>query len=155
MELTEHYIGKKILKATPLTRGDYNNYRDWITPEDENPGDEGYLVEYLDGGKSNHPDHKGYISWSPKDVFEVAYIPMGHIPTGLMGHIVRLQGEIAENADRIQKLKTFLEDHLVPLSDEQRELLEAQLDSMLRLDDILEKRLSLEMETHHPDVQLA
>lgn len=32
-----------------------------------------YLVEYLDGGRANDSRHAGYISWSPKDVFERAY----------------------------------------------------------------------------------
>lgn len=67
------YIGTKVVHATPLNRGAYNKYRGWEVPADENPFDEGYLVEYVDGGKSNHPDHKGYISWSPKEVFERAY----------------------------------------------------------------------------------
>ena len=67
------YRGVKELYATELTRGEYNKYRGWETPENENPEDLGYLVEYIDGGKPNHPEHRGYISWSPKDVFEKAY----------------------------------------------------------------------------------
>lgn len=68
-----HYIGVKEIHATPMNRADYNILRGWELPADENGGDDGYLVEYLDGGKSNHPDYPGYISWSPKDVFERAY----------------------------------------------------------------------------------
>ena len=67
------YRGVKELYATELTRGEYNKYRGWETPENENPEDLGYLVEYIDGGKPNHPEHRGYISWSPKDVFEKVY----------------------------------------------------------------------------------
>lgn len=67
------YIGTKQLKARPMTRGEYNAYRGWETPQNENPGDPGYLVEYLDGGKPNDERHEGYISWSPADVFERAY----------------------------------------------------------------------------------
>lgn len=67
------FIGAKVIKAMPMDRDAYNRYRGWETPANENPNDEGYMVEYLDGGKSNHPDHKGYISWSPKDVFENTY----------------------------------------------------------------------------------
>lgn len=52
---------------------DYSVYRGWELPSDENCGDEGYLVEYLDGGEPNHPDHKGYISWSPKGQFDNGY----------------------------------------------------------------------------------
>lgn len=57
------YIGTKIINAKPMTRGDYNQYRGWEIPEDENPNDDGYLVIYSDT----------YESWSPKDVFEAAY----------------------------------------------------------------------------------
>ena len=67
------FIGTKMVLARPMSRGEYNIYRGWQIPLDENPADEGFLVEYVDGGASNHPSHAGYISWSPKDVFERAY----------------------------------------------------------------------------------
>lgn len=67
------FIGTKMVLARPMGRGEYNAYRGWQIPLDENPADEGFLVEYVDGGASNHPGHAGYISWSPKDVFERAY----------------------------------------------------------------------------------
>ena len=70
-----NYYGTKKLAAKPMSLGVYNAYRGWDIPEDEDPQAKGYLVEYLDGGKSNHEDHAGYISWSPKDVFEAAYQP--------------------------------------------------------------------------------
>ena len=69
----KNYIGTKTIKAKPMTRLEYNNYRGWELPSDENGEDKGYLVEYLDSPNKNHPDHEGYISWSPKDVFEKAY----------------------------------------------------------------------------------
>ncbi len=76
MEPTVYYGTKKI-KATPMTREAYNIYRGWTLPEDEDGADDGYLVEYLDGGPANHPSHEGYISWSPKDVFEGHYQASG------------------------------------------------------------------------------
>ncbi len=69
----EHYIGTKFIKAVPMTRAEYNEYRGWKLPADEDGGDIGMLVEYEDGGQSNHPNHKGYISWSPMGVFSKAY----------------------------------------------------------------------------------
>ena len=57
------YIGTKMIEAKPMNRGDYNTYRGWTIPEDENPADEGYLVKYSDG----------YESWSPKKQFEETY----------------------------------------------------------------------------------
>ena len=67
------YVCHKEVYAAPMTRGDYNELRGWVTPRDENPADAGYLVEYIDGGPANHPDFDGYISWSPKEVFEKGY----------------------------------------------------------------------------------
>ena len=67
------YVGTKELLAKPMTRGEYNEYRGWELPENENQDDKGYLVEYLDGGKPNDSRHAGYISWSPADVFEKTY----------------------------------------------------------------------------------
>ena len=67
------YVGTKRVMARPMSRGEYHEYRGWKTPEKESPDDEGYLVEYTDGGKPNDERHAGYISWSPKDVFDRAY----------------------------------------------------------------------------------
>lgn len=67
------YVGRKEILATPMNRRDYNDLRGWVLPEDEDGDDEGYLVEYIDGGKANVEGFRGYISWSPKDVFERAY----------------------------------------------------------------------------------
>ena len=60
----EEYIGTKIVKAEPMKLGDYNDYRGWTIPEDEDPEREGYLVKYPDD----------YVSWSPKEIFEEAYV---------------------------------------------------------------------------------
>lgn len=69
------YIGTKVVHAKPMNRAEYNKLRGWSLPSDENPEDPGYLVEYTEGGSANHPDYKGYVSWSPKDVFEKSYFP--------------------------------------------------------------------------------
>lgn len=66
----KNYIGTKRIEAEPMTRGDYNKYRGWTIPADENPEDEGYIVKY-----SND-----YISWSPKQAFEEAYSEIGENP---------------------------------------------------------------------------
>ena len=69
----KRYIGTKEVNAQPMTRLAYNEFRGWQLPADENGADEGYLVEYVDGGKANTEQYAGYVSWSPKDVFERAY----------------------------------------------------------------------------------
>ena len=63
---TTLYEGTKRVHAKPMNRGDYNVYRGWEVPADENPADEGYLVEYVDGGRGNDSRHAGYISWSQR-----------------------------------------------------------------------------------------
>lgn len=70
------YIGCKLIEAKPMTRGDYNKYRGWIIPENENPDDNGYLVKYPDG----------YVSWSPKQIFDSAYLKVDdnkELPSGV------------------------------------------------------------------------
>ncbi len=70
------YIGTKMICAVAMTRQAYNDLRGWTLPADENGTDEGFLVEYLDGGKANVEGYAGYVSWSPKEVFERAYRPI-------------------------------------------------------------------------------
>ncbi|EMX9856216.1 TPA: DUF2829 domain-containing protein [Klebsiella michiganensis] len=77
------HIGVKLINAFPMTRQAYNDFRGWQLPADENGTDEGYLVEYLDGGKPNTDRFDGYVSWSPKDVFEKAYRPISGLSFGL------------------------------------------------------------------------
>lgn len=71
--MNKKYIGTKIINAEPMTRLAYNQFRGWNLPADEDGSDEGYLVEYLDGGKPNVQSHTGYVSWSPKVQFDAAY----------------------------------------------------------------------------------
>ena len=74
--MTQDYYGTNRVTATKMTRLEYTQYRGWAIPSNESPEDEGYLVEYLDGGLPNHPYHTGYITWSPKTQFEAAYQPV-------------------------------------------------------------------------------
>ena len=73
------YIGTKQIEAKPMTRGDYNAYRGWTIPENENPNDAGYIVKYSDN----------YVSWSPKKQFEEAYREIGTNP--LMDSVILMQ----------------------------------------------------------------
>lgn len=73
MNVMKKCIGTKLVNAMPMSRLDYNHMRGWALPNNENGADEGYLVEYTDGGKPNHSNFAGYISWSPKEQFDGAY----------------------------------------------------------------------------------
>lgn len=71
-----HYIGTKLIEAKPMNLGDYNKFKGETIPENEDPKREGYLVKYSDD----------YISWSPKEVFEKAYLKVDenkNLPSGV------------------------------------------------------------------------
>lgn len=57
------YVGKVKLQAKQMTRLEYNNYRNWKVPENENPNDEGYLIKY----------ESGHVTWLIKSEFEKVY----------------------------------------------------------------------------------
>lgn len=78
----ERYIGTKTIRAKPMRLGEYNAYRGWDMPANEDPAKPGFLVEYTDGEGGNHPDHDGYISWSPEAVFLAAYRADGNLTFG-------------------------------------------------------------------------
>ena len=94
----KRYIGVKEINAKPMKRAVYNVARGWTLPADENGDDDGYLVEYIDGGKANTTAYAGYVSWSPSDVFERSYKPMDGMTFGLAlealkkGHKVARKG---------------------------------------------------------------
>lgn len=73
MTTAQRFIGTKTILAQAMTRAAYNAYRGWALPANERGEDDGYLVEYTDGGAPNDTRHAGYISWSPKEQFDNAY----------------------------------------------------------------------------------
>lgn len=89
------YVGTKVILGIPMSRLAYNQYRGWSLPSDEDGEDEGYLVEYVDGGAKNHPLHKGYVSWSPKDVFEKSYQPTEAMNFGHALEMLKLGHKVA------------------------------------------------------------
>lgn len=93
--MSDLYIGTKMVNAEPMTRAAYNVFRGWELPADENGDDEGYLVEYLDGGKPNTTTHAGYVSWSPKEQFDNAYRKTSGMPFGLAVEAVKKGKKIA------------------------------------------------------------
>lgn len=91
----QQYIGVKLINAKPMTRQAYNDFRGWTLPADENGDDEGFLVEYLDGGKGNTDLYAGYVSWSPADVFERAYRVTSGMTFGLALEALKLGKKVA------------------------------------------------------------
>ena len=89
------YIGTKVVNAKPMTRLEYNELRVWTLPENENPNDEGYLVENTDGGLPNHTAFSGYISWSPKKQFEDTYRFTSILSFGLAIEVLKTGAKVA------------------------------------------------------------
>lgn len=89
------YIGTKLIQATAMTRRAYNDFRGWQLPADEDGTDEGFLVEYLDGGKPNVEGRAGYVSWSPKEQFENAYRTVDGLSLGLAIEALKLGKKVA------------------------------------------------------------
>lgn len=88
------YVGTKAVSAAPATRTEAEKIigRD-IKPAEGNDTDEGYLVKYEDG----------YLSWSPKNVFEKAY-------QKAETYLDRMLIEKRELAERIKKLSVKLNE---------------------------------------------
>lgn len=136
------YIGTKIVHATPMTRLAYNEYRCWDLPANENGADEGYLVEYTDGGAGNDSRHMGYISWSPKAQFDGAYVEVGDVG-GMPPHQQRVVAEHAELTNRITKLLNLMRgDIYKSLHTEEQVLLSVQLEAMLLHSRALSRRIN-------------
>lgn len=139
------YIGTKILEAKEMTRGEYNDYRGWTIPENENPEDEGYLVKYQDG----------YESWSPKDAFENSYseynpntLPSTALMMQSTDYAERFKAEYFQLKIRIIGLRAMLEKYAAgklpfkPVCS--YTMLENQLVFMEEYEKILIKRARLE-----------
>ena len=106
--MSDLYIGTKMVNAEPMTRAEYNAFRGWELPADENGADEGYLVEYLDGGKPNITTHAGYVSWSPKEQFDNAYRKTTGMPFGLAVEAVKKGKKIARAGWTAKDMFLFL-----------------------------------------------
>ena len=141
MTSMQNYVGTKMILAMPMSRQEYNEYRGWEVPKDERGNDAGYLVEYTDG-VSNHPEHRGYISWSPKGQFDMAYLNLGQMQ-GYAPHEQRVIGELAQLEQRLSALQKFTkDDRFLKLHFKTRELMQDQLRVMTRLAFILEERIA-------------
>tara|TARA_R110000744_G_scaffold162080_2_gene278692 strand:+ start:335 stop:733 length:399 start_codon:yes stop_codon:yes gene_type:complete len=130
----KNYIGTKEIKARPMNRLDYNGYRGWDLPSDEDGEYEGYLVEYINGSGKNHQNHDGYVSWSPSGVFEESY-------RETTTYQDRLKIEYNDLCDKVKKLAKALEKDLVPSS--QKPILIKQLSVMGEYSNILLERIAL------------
>ena len=95
------HIGQKLIKATPSTRQEYNDFRGWVLPDNEHKlgSVAGYTVEYEPHPTStpNVEGYAGYISWSPKAVFDGAYKPLDAMTFGDAITMLKRGHKVARN----------------------------------------------------------
>lgn len=125
------YRASYSVRALPMTRVEYNDFRGWLVPHQENPQDKGFLVIREDQ-PSNVEGINGYVSWLPEDVFNDTY-KVAHT------YVDRLIVEHDELEERLNKLKAALPQ--VP--EAVREKLSRQAVAMEGYLSILKERLSL------------
>lgn len=101
----KQFVGCKLIEAELMNRGEYNLYRGWENPKNENPEDEGYLIRYLDG----------YISWIPKKQFDEEYREYNSGELAITAILMvsqdykeRFRAEYDQVFIRFQKLKDML-----------------------------------------------
>lgn len=125
------YTGKKTVQATPMTLGEFKEYsgRDPYAGNQETLDDdaEGFLVVYPDG----------YESWSPKKVFQDAYMKSETF-------VDRLEIELKELNEKACKLDKFISgnDGFQKLGRNEQQLLYNQLFLMNNYARILQTRLN-------------
>ncbi len=139
----QHYVGTKTLKATPMTRAAYTKFRGWELPADENGDDDGYLVEYTDGGNPNVATHAGYVSWTPKAQFEAAYVKLPDNFGDYAPHQQRVIAEEVELEAKLTALSRFINSSptFLLLDAAERERLAWQQRAMLEYVEILNARI--------------
>ena len=76
------HIGISRVRAERMTRAEYNIYRGWPLPANENGDDAGYLVEEF-GTDLNMDGRTGYISWLPEQRFMAVYRPTTELSFGM------------------------------------------------------------------------
>ena len=139
------YIGVKQVEAKTITRGDYNDYRGWTVPANENPNDEGYLVKHSEN----------YVSWIAKDEFEKTYNVVGvrslNDSALLMvstNYKERFLAEYIQLKTRLEGLKTMLHnwdnEQLSFIPSCPRSTYDLQVEAMTKYLAILEARAKIE-----------
>lgn len=88
MFFLKKYIGVKIIKAELMTKGAFNASKGvGIQIDDTCYNDTGYKVVYEDG----------YVSWSPKEVFEAAYRRIDNMTFGLALEALKLGKKVCRS----------------------------------------------------------
>lgn len=133
----EKYLGVKLIEAEPAIKG-WNSFENGEKNFSAEMLEEGYKVVYEDG----------YTSWSPKEVFEKAYMKIQAtlpvISKELLPHQERVVIETKELDDKITKLDEFIMNNPIfkNLSEEDQNLMIQQVRSMQYYFGILVERIN-------------
>ena len=100
MNELEDYLGVKLISACLMNLGDYNNFKGWKIPENEDPTKLGYLVKY----------DSEYYSWSPKEVFEKAYRPTTGLNFGLALEALKLGKKVTRPGWNGKNMYLYLQE---------------------------------------------
>lgn len=131
-----------MVNAKPMTFQEYNYLREWELPANQDGADQGYLVEYVDGGKPNTKLYPGYVSWSPKEQFENAYKALEIDGSSLLPHQQRVVLEHADIADKLIKLQAFIGTTVfASLKQVEQNLLKKQVQLLYELKIVLGSRI--------------
>lgn len=71
-----YVISTRLMKSEKMTRGEYNYFRGWSIPANENPNDDGYILQ----------DNTGHISWIPEEQYERNFLKVDKnkkLPSGV------------------------------------------------------------------------
>ncbi|MFA7188664.1 MAG: Gp49 family protein [Sphaerochaetaceae bacterium] len=98
----KNYVGVKSVQARPMTRGEYNRYRGWAIPVNENPGDLGFLIVHLSGLRH----------WLPKEEFRSQFFCIGDDPTSItLPVLMDFRGKVS--TFRIGEKTTFVKAEML------------------------------------------
>lgn len=140
-----NFIGLSNVLALKMNREEYNKYRGWTVPADENPKDEGYLVKH----------GNGHENWFPTKIFEAEYAPLvgGTLVSTILDmtsgdYKARFRAEYRQLTYRMEGLSKMLENYKAgKLSFKPKcsyELLQSQYNAMSNYESILRHRAEIE-----------
>ena len=130
------FAGATGVHAATMTRQEYNDYRGWQLPEDENGNDVGYILEDR-AGQKNTEQMDGFVQWLPKDEF-LRKFASAETPQD------RVRLEQRELNEKLDALENFLDKGQPKFIDDQQwALLQEQQKHMDAYNDVLVKRITL------------
>lgn len=81
MSPLKRFNALKKVTAKPMTRQEYNDLRGWDLPANENGADDGYITVDINA-PSNLEGWGGYVSWTPKEIFNNQFYEADDQPAG-------------------------------------------------------------------------